>query len=111
MIEKTVQDHLTELLQVPVAMEERPELGETFVVIVKTGSGVDNYLWCSTLALKSYAPTLYEAACLNEEVKAAMDRLSEREDVTRARFNTDYNYTDTGSKRYRYQAVYDIYHY
>ena len=37
-----------------------------------------------------------------------MDRMPDTEDVGRAVLNSDYVYTDTATKRYRYQAVYDI---
>jgi hypothetical protein len=33
------------------------------------------------------------------------------DDVTRSALNSDYNFTDTASKGYRYQAVFDVIHY
>ena len=33
------------------------------------------------------------------------------EDICAVRLNTDYTFTDTASKRFRYQAVFDITHY
>ena len=60
------------------------------------------------LALQSYGATLYQAAELNEQVKAAMEDIVELDLISRAELNTDYNFTDTQTKRYRYQAVYDL---
>lgn len=60
------------------------------------------------LAIQSYAPSMYEAARLNERVKAAMDSAAELDAVSASRLNSDYNFTDTTTKRYRYQAVYDL---
>ncbi len=42
----------------------------------------------------------------NETVKLAMDSLDELAEVCRVQLNSDYNFTDTASKRYRYQAVF-----
>jgi len=48
---------------------------------------------------------------LNEAVKAAVEMLVELDDVSSVSLNSDYIYTDTESKKYRYQAVFDIKHY
>ena len=49
---------------------------------------------------------------LNEKVKEAMDELPwELDSVTRSKLNSDYNFTDTATRKYRYQAVYDITYY
>ena len=39
------------------------------------------------------------------------EAIIELDDISRCELNTDYNYTDTARKKYRYQAVYDIVHY
>lgn len=51
---------------------------------------------------------MLEAARLNRRVKAAMERLREHPLISRVQLNSDYNFTDTAQKRYRYQAVYDL---
>lgn len=81
------------------------------VIIQKTGSGRDNTLSRATLAIQSYAETRYEAALLNEDVKEAMDNVIDLDRITKSKLNSDYDFTDTTTKRYRYQAVYDIHHY
>ena len=58
--------------------------------------------------MQSYGPSLFEAAELNERVKAAMDDLIQLPDIISSDLDSDYNFTDTSTKRYRYQAVYDI---
>ncbi len=111
MIEKIVLDHLSNALPVPVYLEVPEKQLETFVVAEKTGSSRENRVNRSTFAVQSYAPTLYQAAALNEQVKEAMDRLPGLSQVGGARLNADYNFTDTTTKTYRYQAVYDLTHY
>lgn len=108
MIEKTILDYLTASLSVPVYME-RPEVNpESYVVIEKTGSGRYDRIETATLAIQSYACSMYEAATLNEAVKAAMDEAVNLDSIARVLLNSDYNYTDTASKSYRYQAVFDV---
>lgn len=111
MIEKTVLDYLNRVLDVPVCMETPEELPDSYVLIEKTGSGRQNRIYSATLAIQSIAASLYEAAKLNEAVKDAMERIVILAEVCRAELNSDYNYTDTAAKQYRYQAVYDLIHY
>lgn len=114
MIEVTVREQLQVLLegtevhmQVPSPMPEAD-----FVVLEKTGSDRSEHLNHSMIAVQSYGVSLYRAAALNDLVKEAMFRLPEKDNgVTACYLNSDYNYTDTASKRYRYQAVFDVYHY
>ncbi len=111
MIEKTILDYLNSALSVPVYMERPPTKPVTYVLIEKTGSGRQNTLNSSVLAIQSVASSLFEAAALNELVKTAMDAAIQLNEITRAELISDYNYTDTETKGYRYQAVYNIYHY
>lgn len=82
-----------------------------FVIIEKTGSSKYNLIETSTLAIQSYGETLYDAAMLNEQIKTAMEGAVEVDDITQVSLNSDYNFTDTETKRYRYQAVFEITHY
>ena len=111
MIEQTILDYLNDTLTEPCYMEE-PEGIDTFVLLEKTGSSLSNHVYSATFAIQSYATSLYEAAELNEKVKAAMLAIAgELNTVSKCSLNSDYNYTDTTKKRYRYQAVFDITHY
>ena len=118
MIEKTIYDYLAARLpseENPVGVCMEIPAGGTeppFVVIQKTGSGmIDGFVFQATLAIQSYGATLYEAAQLSELVKALMAHTIELPEIARCRLNSDYNFTDTASKAYRYQAVFDIIHY
>lgn len=113
MIEKIVLDYLNNALPVPVWMEipKGETLPEEYVLLEKTGSSIENYIHYSTLAIQSYADSMYAAAALNEAVKAAMDAIIILDAIGKSKLNSDYNFTDTETKEYRYQAVYDITHY
>lgn len=111
MIEKIILDYLTEKLNVPVYMEVPEKPDECFVVVEKTGSGVENRVYSAMITIQSYGKTLEQAAELNEEVKGWMEIANELAEIGACRLNSDYNYTNTSTKSYRYQAVYDIVHY
>lgn len=110
MIEKIVADYLNNNLEVPASMEV-PERKPRYVVVEKTGGSEQNHIFTATLAIQSYAPRLSEAAALNEEVKKVMRGIEELDEVSSCSLNTDYNFTDTATKKYRYQAIYNLVHY
>lgn len=111
MIEKVILDHLTN--EGVTAFLEIPEGGGTppFCVIERTGGGQENYLHLATIAIQSYGASLYLAASLNEQVRQIMDGITVLPEITACDLNSDYNFTDTAKKQYRYQAVYDIVYY
>ena len=111
MIEKTILDHLNTALAVPVVLEKPDPITWSFVFFEKTGSGKSNRLPSSTFAFQSYGTSLYEAAALNDAVKAAVESLVTLDEIGSVRLNSDYNFPDTTYKKHRYQAVYDISHY
>lgn len=111
MIELVVLNHLKTQLSVPVYLEEPEIKPERYVLFEKVSSGRSNKLSSSTFAFQSYAESLYQAVVLNELVKTAVDRLITLDEIASVRLNSDYNFTDTQTKRYRYQAVYEISHY
>lgn len=108
MIEKTVTDHLRTALPVPVYMEIPENPPDTFVLIEKTGSSRSNRVSRATLAVQSWAKRMADAAALNEAVKETMDNITDLDGISACRLNTDYNFTDTTTKHYRYQAVFDL---
>lgn len=108
MIEKIVLDFLCEKLDVDVFMEEPEKPTKSYVLIEKTGSSEQDFLSSATLAIQSYGASLYDAAKLNKHVKQAMAELICLSQICRCKLNSDYNFTDTTTKRYRYQAVFDI---
>lgn len=113
MIEKVLYDYMVEAMEgiCPVYMEEPLDKPSKYVLLEKTGSGYSNKIFTATIAVQSYAETMYEAALLNTQVIDAMHDAITLDELGSCRLNSDYNYTDTSTKRYRYQAVFDIVHY
>lgn len=108
MIEEIIISYLNETLEVPVCAEKPDEPPDKYVLIEKIGSSKVNFIYSATIALQSYAESMYLAAALNEEVKKAMDNIINYTDISKSKLDTDYNYTDTTKKKYRYQAVYEV---
>ncbi|WP_105159321.1 hypothetical protein [Streptococcus suis] len=108
MIEVITLNFLTEHLSVPVYTEHEEEMPDSFVVFEKTSGGKKNHLYQATLAIQSYGQSLEEAAFLNEEVKTVVEKMIGLPSISKVELNSDYNFTDTETKRYRYQAVVDF---
>lgn len=111
MIEKTILDYLGEHLSVPVYMEEPINKPASYVLIERTGSSESDLIESTTLALQSYGASLYDAAVLNMTVKARIKQAVELPSVSAVYINSDYNFTDTETKRYRYQCVAVVTHF
>lgn len=111
MIEKTILDYLGEHLSVPVYMEEPINKPASYVLIERTGSSESDLIESTTLALQSYGASLYDAAVLNMAVKARIKQAVELPNVSAVYINSDYNFTDTETKRYRYQCVAVVTHF
>ena len=110
MIEKIVLDYLESKLDVDCYLEV-PNDKSTFIVIEKTGGSDEDGIYGATIAVQSYATSLFNAASLNEQVKDAMKDIVELNEVSNCDLNSDYNFTDTQMKKYRYQAVFNLIHY
>lgn len=111
MIEIVILNHLIAELGSSVYAEVPEKPPESYVVIEKTGSSEENHLRSATFAIQSYAPSMLEAIKLNEKVKEAMTKSLELGCISSVKLNSDYNFTDTTKKLYRYQAVFDLIYY
>lgn len=94
-----------------VYAEKQDGIKGDFVLVEKTGSREVNHIKRATLTIQSYSDSMYNAAVLNEKVKETMKQIIELDKVSKCKLNSDYNYTKTNSKEYRYQAVFDLVHY
>jgi len=110
-IETRVIGYLTGELSVPVSGDIPHPMPPKFVTVEKTGGGMANRLPHATIAVQSWAETRDEADSLNEQTKAAMLGLVSLDSVSRCALDADYNYTDEETRRYRYQAVFDVAYY
>lgn len=110
MIEKIVLDDLNSALTESVHMETPKDIPDAYVLIEKTSESMENQIWSATLAIQSISSqSLYAAALLSNSVKNEMlYGLITNSAVSKVSLNSEYNFTDSRTKQYRYQAVYDI---
>lgn len=109
MIEKIVLEYLDDALPVRCYSEvPRSSPHDSYIVVEKTGSRTKDLIETSTIAVQSYAKTMYEAAELNADVKSAMEAFEDSPEISLCQLNSDYNFTDMTVKGYRYQAVFEI---
>lgn len=110
MIEEIILHALERGTGVPVYMEMPVDPPDAFCIIERTGGGQRGPEQRAALvAVQSYGQTLLEAAELNETVLDIMRELQYEElSVINCELNSAYNFTDENTKRYRYQAVFDL---
>lgn len=111
MIEKIIIDYLSAHSVAAYAEDPPGKPATPYCIIEKTGGGETEHLRHATVAVKSFGDTLFGAAAANKAVVALMLGMDALDAIASISLNSDYNYTDTATKRYRYQAVFDIYYY
>lgn len=110
-IEAYICQYLNAESSVPAYGEIPEKAPNSFWVVEKLGSSTENCITSATIAVQSYAPSKLAASVLNEQLKGLMEQLKAEPEISSCDLNSDYDYTDTKSKRYRYQAVFDITYY
>lgn len=108
MIEVIIKNYLDGHLDVPSFLIRPEKPPKQYILIEKTGSSKTDFINSATFAFQSYAPSLFEAAKLNVKVKACLNEMIYFTDISKAKLNSDYNFTDPETKEYRYQAIYDF---
>lgn len=108
MIELIIKKYLDSKMSVPVYTECQDDMPDKYIVFEKTSGGRTNKINSATFAFQSYANSMYEAALLNESLKEVLFKIIELDEIGWIKLNSDYNFTDITTKKYRYQAVFDI---
>ena len=110
-IEATVISHLSTKLNNANVFAERPKTPPAkYWIVEKTAADEENRLLQATVAVQSISSaSLLEAAQMSHEAEQAMRSLIEVDGIGSSKLNSAYNFTDTETKEYRYQAVFDIY--
>lgn len=111
MIEETALEFLRARLDVPALMEVPRSPPGAFVVVEKTGSGRANHIKQANIAVQSYGASLLEAAQLDDKVVEVMQDFAHLRGIGSCKLLRDYNFTDTDTRRYRYQAVFAVTYY
>lgn len=110
LIEQVIREYLLTQIDVPIYLEHQDDLPGRYIFIEKTGSGKKNQLDFCTFAIQSYGDSLYDAATLNEDLKKAIESMVTLDMIAKVKLDSDYNFTDTETKKHRYQAVFDFFY-
>lgn len=92
-----------------VYLETPKDPPDKYIVLEKTGGGETDKVQRATIAIQSRCKSsLFGAAMLDQEVKDAMSELWMEPEIFSCKLNSDYNFTNSEAKEYRYQAVFNI---
>ena len=111
MIEVLLKKYLEEQTKLKIYLMLPINKPDKFISFEKIGGSYDNMLKSSTFAIQIWGESLYDVASLNEVVKSCLINFVENERISKVKIDSDYNFTDTETKKYRYQIVVDIWHY
>ena len=111
MIEVTILDFLNTHLSVPAYTDRQNKMPASYVIFEKTGGAKKNHLLSGTFAFQSYGKSKYEAGMLYVVLLRVVVVLFTVVVFSGVSLNSDYDFTDTTTKEYRYQAVFDINYY
>lgn len=115
LIEEIILSYLRDEIALPAYAEEPEKPPSRYMLIERVGSGGDGAAHATAgamIAVQSIsAKSLIQAALLNEQVKQAMWKLEAHDRVCKVRCNSDLNFTDPETRRYRYQALFEITYY
>lgn len=108
MIEQIIIESLNGLDNAPAYAEVPASKPSRYFIVEKTGSATVNHIYTATIAVQSYSSVSMEDAMnMNELVKEEMADIDSPY-LGAVKLNADYNFTNTSTKEYRYQAVFNI---
>lgn len=110
MIEATIIAYLKNELNMDAVYFEIPTpIPDKFVTLEVTNRSKTDHIEGVTFEIMSYAPSMYEAAELDEEVRDAMECAITLDAVMSSKFGGGNNATDTAIKKYRYRSYFNLY--
>lgn len=119
MIETIVYSYLkAKFADLAIGFEVPAEHTDSFIVIQNIASGITDHINAVTLEFHCYAPSKYEAAVLNEELKKAMlgddsvndYGLATLDAISSCKYGGGNDAPATNVKAYRYRSYYNLYY-
>ena len=112
MIEAIIRNYLLSVVSVPVYICVPSNPPESFVSVELMGGSIENHIRSAMITVQSYGATKLEATKLHEKVLKKLPHVADGNNmVSSCDLNAEYSYTDTDTKHFRYQAVFDIAYY
>lgn len=118
LIEPVILEYLkTKMSFDDIYMEVPKDRPEMFITIQKAGAGRTDLVDAITLEFHCYAPTKYESAALDNELKSALlgDGVSsygitESSEISSCKFGGGNDAPDSSTKSYRYRSYYNLFY-
>ena len=112
MIETRVLNCIENYTGIPAYMEMPEKPPEAFAIVERIGGTLNEHIYHSIIAVKTYAPFLCDAAHNSELIQQALIyQMINEDDVIQVILNSSSNNTDQFTKSPRYQALFEIVHY
>lgn len=109
MIEITIRDYLSSILNVPVLLEKPKEVHTEYVLMELLDQGEINKIGAVTFDFTSQANTLYNAKVLSERVRHALESIVELDNISSAKFGgARYRISN---KTYKHIITFNFYYY
>ena len=112
MIQAIIRDYLlTELVTVPIYMEQPKSAPSEWVLIELGDSGITNQICAATLFIRCSAQSMYAAAALSESVKDAMLDAVKHDAISSVKIGGERSGIDTTNHIYQYDLTFNIFYY
>lgn len=113
LIEEIIRNYLLTqtAITAPVYIDVPSNPPAARIVIERTGGGIEEHIRNNQIAIQSYGASRYKAAFIHEAVLTVMQHIIALPVISACELNAEYDFTDTETKEFRYQAVFDITHY
>lgn len=112
MIQKIIRDYLTtELVSIPVYMEQPKTAPAEWVLIELADSGQTNQICAATLFIRCNAQSMYAAAALSESVKALMLDAIQLDAISAVKIGGERSGIDTTNRIYQYDLTFNTFFY
>ncbi len=111
MILMTIVGYLSDKLSIPVYAEEPEIPPKRYVIVGNNGTSKKDNLSTSLISLQVYDTSKADSIQSGNGVCEDFEEIIELDEISAVRLNSRYSFDDVATHRYRYQAVYDVYHY
>ena len=108
MIEADVRDYLLTKVNVPVYLDAPKVTPNAYIKVFRNGTSGTRFLESALFTFHCIASTLLESAALSEQLKEAMYDMPSVPKISKVELNAETDWTDTATREYRYQSVYEI---
>jgi len=111
LFEEVLLKYMNQNMKIKSYTERSSSQEDEFYVIDRIGGSSNRSYDTSTIAIQSYAKTKYRAAKNDEAMRKCILEMVSLDNILNVELNSFYDYTDTNTKNFRYQSVFEFKHY